>query len=115
MIPLGKISTVLGIVGSLGAGVVFAWPLAIGDYPPLSNVARVELTAKMMLQQIKDIGAQNEAATVRGNIIGAWRSCRADVREKNIRSAEENAATIATLQSEYMRLTGLNYTLPPCP
>lgn len=95
--------------------VAAARPLAMSDYPPYANIERIEKSSDHLVQKIDVAQNRVEALIVRGNILGAWRSCRAAMREGDLAGADDFASQIADLQTEYEMLTGFKHMLPACP
>jgi len=110
-----KLVKIVGGIMLLSGAIYTAWPRTIGDYPPVASRERVEAAVMQLISKITDASRMAEAATVRGNILGAWRACRNAVYAGDKKGADDSGLQLAVLQEEYMKLTDGYFPTPACP
>lgn len=115
MIPFGKISAVLGIIGALSGGVIVSWPVVIGDAPLLANRERLEAMAKRLEAADKTTHDELESLIMRGFIRGTRRAYCEAIRTKNGLLALQLSDQLSDQQDEYYAMAKHNFLLQPCP
>jgi hypothetical protein len=104
MIPFGKITAALSIMGMIGGGFVFGRPLLISDPPPWESVANHRADNNEL-----------QGLIIQGQISDSWtRFCNA-MRAKDTSLANVHATHLADLKNDYLDKTKRVYLTEPCP